>query len=144
MDAVRRGVHHARMSASDAARREAEDDLLRAAFAALEMAWDPVGTRASGAALLSASGELYGAAGVGHADPATSLCAEAAALARAVTAGEREFIGLAVAGAAANLPCARCAELLAQFDGAPWVVAAGLDGGRRSTTLAALRAGDGR
>lgn len=131
------------MGASDAARREAEDDLLRAAFAALEMAWAPPGARASGAALLTPEGEVYGACGVGHADPDTGVCAEAAALARAVTAGERAFVGLAVAGERPVLPCARCSALLAQFDGAPWVVAAGLDGERRRTTLAALRAGGG-
>jgi len=129
------------MGASDAARREAEDDLLRAAFAALEMAWTPPGARASGAALLTAEGEVYGGCGVGHPDPEVAVCAEAAALARALAAGERSFVGLAVAGESAQLPCARCGALLAQFEGAPWVVAAGLDGERRRTTLAALRAG---
>ncbi len=131
------------MGASDAGRREAEDDLLRAAFAALEMAWAPPGTRSAGAALLAPGGAIYSACGVGHADPDVGLCAEAAALARAVADGERRFLGLAVAGPTAELPCKRCAALLAQFEGAPWIVAEGLDGERRRTTLSALRAGSG-
>lgn len=134
---------HAGMGASDAARREAEDDLLRAAFAALEMAWAPPGARAGGAALLAPGGAVYGACGVGHADADLAVCAEAAALARAVADGERSFLGLAVAGDEARLPCGRCAALLAQFDGAPWIVAEGRDGERLRTTLAALRAGGG-
>src|SRR5687767_9780338 len=129
------------MGASDAARREAEDDLLRAAFAALEMAWAPQGARAAGAALLAPGGAVYGACGVGHARSEVALCAEAAALARAVADGERHFLGLAVAGDTAELPCARCAALLAQFAGAPWIVSAGRGGERRRTTLAELRAG---
>lgn len=143
MDAPPRGWDHAAMGASDAARREAEDDLLRAAFAALEMAWAPPGLHAAGAALLAPGGAVYGACGVGHADPGVALCAESAALARAVASGERQFIGLAVAGETAELPCARCVALLAQFEGAPWIVAEGRDGERRRTTLAALR-GSGR
>lgn len=131
------------MAANDSARREAEDDLLRAAFAALEMAWAPPGTRAGGAALLAPDGSVYAACGVGHPDADLALCAEAAALARAVAAGERHFLGLAAAGETAALPCERCAQLLAQFEGAPWVVAAGLDGTRRITTLAALGPGAG-
>lgn len=129
------------MGASDAERREAEDDLLRAAFAALEMAWAPPGARPSGAALLGPGGAVYGACGVGHADPDVALCAEAAALARAVADGERRFLGLAVAGDTAELPCGRCAELLAQFEGATWIVSEGRDGRRLRTSLAALRAG---
>jgi cytidine deaminase len=126
-----RGWDHAAMAATDSELRDAQDDLLRAAFAALEMAWAPPGLRAGGAALLAPGGAVYPACGVAHPDPDVALCAEAAALARAVAAGERRFLGLAVAGETARLPCARCARLLAQFEGAPWIVAAGLDGTRR-------------
>ena len=133
------------MAAADPDRLEAEDDLLRAAHAALELAYAPHTGRAFGAALLSPGGEVFTACNLEHADQRLAQCAERAALARAVAAGEREFLALALAGSdeAAPRPCRDCCAVLAEHADDLWVVSEGRGEGRLRTTLLALGARNG-
>ena len=130
----------ARSPSSDPDRREAEDDLLRAAHAAAELAYAPYSGRAVGVALLSPGGEVFTSCNVENADPALAACAERAALARAIASGEREFLALAVATSSDEpaLPCAACQAAFAEFTDDLWIVAEGRAGPRERTTLSEL------
>jgi cytidine deaminase len=134
---------HAAMGAADPDRIEAEDDLLRAAHAALEMAYAPYSGRARGAALLAPGGEVFTACNVENADARLNQCAERVALAHAVSAGQQKVLALALAssGEVAELPCADCCSVLAEFGVQVWVVAEGAQGPRHRTDLTELLAG---
>ena len=70
------------------------------------------------------SGRVYGGVNVENAAYPAGLCAERAALAALVAAGEREVLLVAVAAVAGGdcLPCGMCLQALAEF-GDPVVVA---------------------
>jgi cytidine deaminase len=70
-----------------------------------------------GAVLRAASGRVYRGVNVENVSYPVGLCAERAALAAAVTAGERRFAALAVATADARdaAPCGACLQALAEF-----------------------------
>lgn len=91
-------------------------NLIEAARMARKNAYCPYSRFPVGAALLAASGKVYTGANCECASYGGTLCAERAALAAAVTAGEREFLALAVAGGNQPLtPCGICRQLLSEF-----------------------------
>jgi cytidine deaminase len=95
----------------------APSELLERAKAARRNAYAPYSGFAVGAALAARSGEVYLGVNVENASYGVALCAERSALAAAVTAGEREFAALAVAGpdGEKTLPCGVCRQALAEF-----------------------------
>ena len=70
-----------------------------------------------GAALLSRSGRIYSAGNIESAASGAGICAERAALARAIASGEREFEAIAIVGNAAEpvSPCGICRQSLIEF-----------------------------
>lgn len=97
-------------------------ELLQAAHSMTERSWAPYSRFRVGAALLSASGALFRACNVENASYGLSLCAERAAVAAAVAAGERDLVALAVWGERSAqepsgpcLPCGACRQVLAEF-----------------------------
>ncbi|MDX6555314.1 MAG: cytidine deaminase [Miltoncostaeaceae bacterium] len=93
------------------------EDLYAAARAAAEHAHAPYSGLRVGAALEAASGAVYPGVNVENASYRLATCAEQAALARAVTDGERAFTRIAVARAdgAPIVPCGACRQTLAEF-----------------------------
>ena len=92
------------------------ETLIAVARQARKNAYCPYSGFAVGAALLAASGKVYTGANCECASYGGTLCAERAALAAAVTAGERDFSALAVAGGTRPLtPCGICRQLLSEF-----------------------------
>jgi len=87
------------------------------AEAAAPSAYAPYSGLRVGAALLSVSGTVFTGVNVENASYPVGLCAERAALAAAVTAGERRFAALAVATDSGQpiLPCGACLQALAEF-----------------------------
>jgi len=120
--------------------REAEDDLLRAAHAAAELAYAPYSGLRVGAALLTPEGAVFAACNVENASFGLTQCAERAAVTRAVAAGERRFVALAVAasGEVPLLPCGACRQVLREFAPDLWIVAEGQSGPRARASLAEL------
>ncbi len=100
--------------------------LLRRALAARRHAYAPYSHFAVGAALLTRSGRVFTGCNVENASFGLTLCAERAALAAAVAAGERRLVAVAVVagGPAAPMPCGACRQALAEFGGPDLVVLA--------------------
>jgi cytidine deaminase len=117
--------------------------LVRAAIAARERAYAPYSRFAVGAALLTASGEVFGGCNVENAAYGHAICAERTAVVSAVAAGHREFAAIAVVtptpGPAS--PCGACRQVLAEFGLDMVVVLANLKGAIARTTVRDLLPG---
>ena len=68
-----------------------------------------------GAALLAKSGRVFTGCNVENASYSLTICAERAAIAQAVCAGERAFEVIAVVTANGSTPCGPCRQVLAEF-----------------------------
>ena len=70
-----------------------------------------------GAALLMKSGKIVGGANVESASYGLTCCAERVALFKALTDGEKDFIGIAVVARCDGgpTPCGACRQLLAEY-----------------------------
>lgn len=111
----------------------ARDDLLAAARAAAAGAYAPYSNFPVGAALAFADGAVVTGANAENASYGLSLCAETAAVARALNEGRRGgLVAVAVTGPAdAITPCGRCRQVLselAQLGGTDPLVWCGEDG----------------
>jgi cytidine deaminase len=91
--------------------------LLAAARSACAFAYAPYSGMAFGAALFGADNMIYTGCSVENAAHAASLCAERAAVAKAVSRGCTDFIAIAVAAKNGdmNVPCGVCRQVLAEF-----------------------------
>ena len=95
---------------------DTEKMLIDAANAAAQNAYAPYSKFCVGAALLCGSGAVYTGANVESASYGGCICAERAALAAAVSAGERKFEAICIsAGGKPTPPCGICRQSLAEF-----------------------------
>ena len=80
-------------------------------------AYAPYSGFAVGAALLGRSGRIYGGVNVENAAYPVGICAERAAIAAAVTSGERAFEALAVIADSPEVcaPCGMCRQMFMEF-----------------------------
>lgn len=93
------------------------DDLIRAAAEAMDQAYAPYSGFVVGAAVLTASGRIYSAGNVENASSGAGVCAERAAVLRAISSGERVFSAIAVVGDTPQpiSPCGICRQMLVEF-----------------------------
>lgn len=116
------------------------DDLVAAARNAAEGAYAPYSNFRVGAVVVGSEGQVVSGANVENAAyPATS-CAEATAIATAVSQGVREIDTVAVACIDAldvdgAYPCGRCRQIMSEFDVKRVVVTAGEGSEVREHTL---------
>jgi cytidine deaminase len=120
-----------------------EHDLIRAACAARDRSYAPYSGFRVGAALRCADGSIVAGANGENASFGLSICAERAAVARAVAEGRRQFTAIAICadGERPTPPCGACRQVLCEFAPQLDVILAGergADGEVIRTTVAAL------
>jgi len=93
--------------------------LVKAAAAARQGAVAPYSKFQVGAALLTRAGKIIGGANVESASYGLTCCAERVALFKALTAGEKDFLAVAVVARwdGGPMPCGACRQLLAEYAG---------------------------
>jgi cytidine deaminase len=90
--------------------------LVRTARAVRRRAYAPYSRFAVGAAVLAADGSVVAGCNVENASYGLSICAERAAVCRALAQGHRRLVAVAVAtGRAGAAPCGACRQVLAEF-----------------------------
>ena len=89
--------------------------LIDAALQVRQRAYAPYSHYKVGAALLTASGQVYLGCNVENAAYPTSMCAERVAIYKAVSEGEQQFTAIVVATENGGTPCGSCRQVLAEF-----------------------------
>lgn len=107
---------------------EQKSTLIQAAVEARRRAYAPYSKYAVGAAVLSAIGQIYSAANVENAAYPLTICAERAAIFKAISEGEREFTAIAVVSSNGGTPCGACRQVMAEFGLDTLVLIATADG----------------
>lgn len=97
--------------------QETKERLIQAALAARDKAYVPYSNYRVGAALLTKEGKIITGCNVENASYGLSNCAERTAIFKAISEGERDFAGLAVAvyGKKAASPCGACRQVIREF-----------------------------
>jgi len=98
-------------------RSDIEDRLVQAARSARQNAHVPYSGFRVGAAVLADSGRVYTGCNVENASYGATICAERTAFVKAISEGERGFLGLAVCGDSPETvsPCGICRQFMAEF-----------------------------
>jgi cytidine deaminase len=94
----------------------ARDELVHAALDAQQRAYCPYSHFPVGAAVRTASGQIFQGVNVENVSYGLTICAERVAVAAAVTAGELEFTDIAVVSNGGASPCGACRQFLAEFN----------------------------
>jgi cytidine deaminase len=81
-----------------------------------------------GAALLAANGAIFAGCNIENAAFSPTICAERAALARAVSEGVRTFQAVAVVTADGGSPCGVCRQVMFEFSPEMHVIIANAEG----------------
>ena len=94
-----------------------EKTLIQAAAEARKQAYAPYSDFKVGAALLTANEKVYLGCNMENAAYSPSLCAERAAFAAAIGAGEREFVAIAIIAEGKDycVPCGVCRQVMLEF-----------------------------
>ena len=101
--------------------RSRDDFLIEEALKFREMAYCPYSGFAGGAALLAASGNIYGGCNVESVSFWPTVCAERTAIFKAISEGKRNFSAIAICGgkggkiAGAFPPCGVCRQVMREF-----------------------------
>jgi cytidine deaminase len=90
-------------------------ELVQLAQAARENAYAPYSHYNVGAALLTASGQVFTGCNVENAVYPMTLCAERTAMVKAVSEGQREFVAIAIATRNGGSPCGACRQVMREF-----------------------------
>ena len=105
----------ARFDDSVAMDSTAEERLIDAAVRVRANAHAPYSHFQVGAALLTASGDVFGGCNVENASYGLTICAERAAVSATVAAGHKQIRAVAVATAGGHSPCGACRQVLSEF-----------------------------
>lgn len=92
-----------------------ERELLERARQARLKAYAPYSNFQVGAALATASGQIFTGCNVENVSYGLTNCAERVAVGRAISEGEREFELLAICAPGGAVPCGACRQVLHEF-----------------------------
>jgi cytidine deaminase len=115
-----------------------DEKLIGSAIEVRERAYAPYSGYRVGAAVLTGSGRIHAAPNIENASYGLTVCAERAALIKAVSEGETDFRVLAVVTEDGGSPCGACRQFLAEFGADVRILIADTGGDVRETTLGAL------
>lgn len=115
-------------------------ELVRQAIRARGNAYAPYSKFRVGAALQTPDGQIFTGCNVENAAYSPSICAERVAVAKAVEAGARKFVAIAIATATnpPATPCGVCRQVLREFNAELPVVCVNPSGDRRDLWLSDL------
>jgi cytidine deaminase len=115
-------------------------NLIDAAIKARKRSYSPYSNFAVGTALQTSSGKIFAGTNVENISLALTLCAERAAVAAAVVAGERDFQLLVIVADSIHpvAPCGACRQALAEFNPALRIVSVTMTGKRKEESLRKL------
>ena len=100
---------------------EITERLIKSAAQARSNAYAPYSGFTVGAALLTASGQIFTGSNIENASYSATVCAERTAFFRAVSEGGRDFVKMAVCGGQGGMvtgpcpPCGICRQVMAEF-----------------------------
>ena len=116
------------------------EPLVQAALKARGAAYAPYSKFRVGAALQTADGQVFTGCNVENAAYSPSICAERVAVAKAVEAGARNFVAIAIATATnpPATPCGVCRQVLREFTRELTVICVNPSGDRRELWLSDL------
>lgn len=116
-----------------------DNELIEIARQYRENAYTPYSHFKVGAAVLTASGKVYGGCNIENSSYGLTNCAERTAIFKAVSEGEREFAALAVIADTDGpcSPCGACRQVIADFR-IPRIIMANLKGDMKTMTLGEL------
>jgi cytidine deaminase len=111
--------------------------LLEAAGAVMDNAYSPYSNLKVGAAIECSDGSVFTGCNVENVSYGVTMCAEAAAVAAAVSTGKRAFKRIAIISSGSNYcyPCGSCLQMLREFSQDMEVLSARGDGRYVSYTL---------
>ncbi|NLG23722.1 MAG: cytidine deaminase [Clostridiales bacterium] len=116
-----------------------DDRLFELACRAMERAYAPYSNFKVGACLLTGDGRTFTGANIENASYGATICAERAAIARAVSDGATGFVAVAVAAErGAAWPCGICRQVLNEFSRDMRVLVGRAGEGYRAMALSAL------
>lgn len=112
--------------------------LIKAASEVRQRAYAPYSHYQVGAALLMEDGTIVTGVNVENSSYGLTMCAERTAVGKAIAAGYRQLLAVAVATDNAGSPCGACRQVLTEFAGDVPVYLVDKDGNGRDTTLYTL------
>ena len=114
--------------------------LISKAIEAREKAYAPYSDFKVGAALLTRRGKIFTGCNVENASYGLTICAERTAVVKAISAGEDDFIAIAIVADKERPcnPCGACRQVLAEFAPDMEVILANLKGDRVIINLSEL------
>ncbi len=118
-----------------------DQELVAQAFAMRKFSYAPYSKFAVGAALLCADGAVFTGCNVENAAYGSTICAERAALLKAVSEGRRlDWTAMAIAGGGEDYcwPCGACRQMLYEFAPQLRILAARRDGAFETALLSDL------
>ncbi len=115
-----------------------DQELIALADKARAMAYAPYSNYRVGAALLTGSGKVYTGVNVENASYGLAICAERTAAVKAVSAGERQFVAIAVVTDNGGSPCGACRQVLAEFGPQMRIILADSAGKSREYSMSEL------
>lgn len=117
-----------------------DDELIELARRVRERAYAPYSKFKVGAALLADDGRIFTGCNVENASYGLTICAERAAIFKAVSEGARRFVSIAVVADTDDpvSPCGACRQVLWEFAGDLRVVKANLKGKKDTHLMSEL------
>lgn len=117
-------------------------ELIEAARRARENAYVPYSKFPVGAAVLSTDGTIFAAPNVENASYGLTICAERAAIFKAVGEGHRDLVAIAIVADTPGppRPCGACRQVMVEFNEGMQVIMANLTGDTEVLPLAGMLA----